>query len=323
MIGGTLENTTSSDFRVSAAARFLAFDTVGSGSELRIDAQVGSDAHAAVELYRPIGPTPLFVAPYAGVTTSTLDLVDDDIVVARYRETIPAFGLNVGVNLGVFSDLRVGAFVRRRGASVETGDVGFPSLSGKESSAELLWRFDTQDSTVVPTKGLYSRVRLKHVFDGATLSEDVPFDYDLELTQLSWSANQMWSIGRRGRLFAYGSLGTSFDDTPLPSDAFELGAPFSLGAFDRGELRGAHAYVATGGYLRQIGRLPDFLGGPVFIGGWLENGDAFDDWDVATLRSNGGAGLVLDTIVGPMVVAGVWGFDGRWRTYLNIGRTFR
>ena len=92
---------------------------------------------------------------------------------------------------------------------------------------------------------------------------------------------------------------------------------------DAGELRGTHYYVATGGYLRQVGRLPDFMGGPVFAGGWLENGDAFDEWSRAGWRTNGGVGLVMDTLVGPVVVAGSWGFDGRWRTYLGVGRMFR
>ena len=100
-----------------------------------------------------------------------------------------------------------------------------------------------------------------------------------ELTQLSGVANQFWSLGPRNRVFVYGGFGTSFDDEPLPTDQFSLGSPFRLGAYSTGELRGAHYYVATGGYLRQVGRLPDFMGGPVFAGGWLENGDAFDDWD--------------------------------------------
>ena len=81
--------------------------------------------------------------------------------------------------------------------------------------------------------------------------------------------------------------------------------------------------MATGGFFRQIARLPDFLGGPAYAGAWLENGDAMDDWSDAKWRTNGGTGLVLDTIVGPVIVAGSWSFDGRWRTYLAIGRVFR
>ena len=123
-------------------------------------------------------------------------------------------------------------------------------------------------------------------------------------------------------MFAYGWLGTSFDAAPILPDQFALGTPFRLGAYDTGEIRGAHVWTASGGYLRQVGRLPDFLGGPVFAGAWLENGDAFDDWRDATWQSNGGVGVVLDTIIGPAMLAGSWSFDGRWRTYVNVGRTF-
>jgi hypothetical protein len=33
-------------------------------------------------------------------------------------------------------------------------------------------------------------------------------------------------------------------------------------------------------------------------------------------------GAVLDTLVGPVIIAGSAGFDGRWRTYIGIGRIF-
>jgi len=31
----------------------------------------------------------------------------------------------------------------------------------------------------------------------------------------------------------------------------------------------------------------------------------------------------MDTLIGPVMLAGTAGFDGRWRTYLGIGRIFR
>ena len=324
MLGVNLENTTSSDFRITATARYLAFDTVGSGSELRVDGTIGSDPGVAAELYRPIGPTPLFLAPYAGVRKVTFNLIQDDAVLARYDQTVARIGLNVGVNLGARSDLRGGAFVGRTSASIEVGDPGFPELRGKETGAELVWRFDTQDSPVVPSTGLSSQVRLSRIFDGPDVAvRDQTFTYNAALTQLTASANQFWSVGPAGRLFVSGSIGTSFDSVPLPTNLFALGTPFRLGAYRAGELRGPKYYVVTSGYLRRVGRLPDFMGGPVFAGGWLENGDEFEEWKRAGWRTNGGLGLVMDTLVGPLILAGSWSFDGRWRTYLAIGRAFR
>jgi NTE family protein len=324
MLGLNLENTTSSDFHISATARYLAFDTIGSGSEWRLDGTVGSDPTLATELYRPIGPTPLFVAPYAGIGRRTFNVIQDDSVIARYRQTISRVGLNVGVNLGAQSDVRVGAYVGRTTASITVGNPGFPEVEGKETGAELLWRVDTQDSPVVPSRGVHSRVVVSHLFNGPDVAVNgETFDFSSSLTQLDAVANRFWSLGPRNRVFLYGGLGTSFGDVPLPTDQFALGMPFRLGAYDTGEIIGSNYYIATGGYLRQVGRLPDFMGGPIFAGAWLDNGDAFDKWSLAGWRTNGSVGVVMDTLVGPVIVAGSWGFDGRWRTYLAVGRIFR
>ncbi len=266
----------------------------------------------------------MFVAPYAGVDTVTLNFIDGDAVIARYDETRTRVGLKVGVNLGARSDLRAGAHVGWTTASIEIGNPGFPELRGEETGAEIEWRLDTQDSPVVPTTGILSQVRLSRIFNGPDLAiQGATIAYAASLTQLTAVANRFWSAGPRNRVFMYGGFGTSFDSDPLPIAKFELGAPFRLGAYAAGELRGSHYYAITGGYLRYVDRLPDFLGGPVFAGGWLENGDAFDEFSQARWRTNGAVGLVMDTLVGPVIVAGSWGFDGRWRTYLGVGRIFR
>ena len=235
MLGMNLENTTSSDFRITMTARYLAFDTIGSGSEWRVDGTVGSDPTLATELYRPIGRTPLFVAPYAGVGRRTFNVIDDDAVIARYRQTVSRVGLNVGVNLGAQSDVRIGAHVGRTTASITVGDPGFPELRGKETGAELVWRVDSQDSPVVPSRGVRSNVRLSHIFNGPDVAVNgESFDFAPSLTQLSGVANRFWSVGPRNRVFLYGGLGTSFGDVPLPTDQFALGMPFRLGAYNDG-----------------------------------------------------------------------------------------
>ncbi len=324
MLGLTLENTTSSDFRITASARYLRYDVIGSGSELRVDGTVGSDPSVGVDLYRPIGPSPFFVEPYAGVANFTFNFIEDDAIVARYGLTLMRGGVNVGVNFGARSDLRLGGYVGRTKASVEVGNPGFPEIEGAESGAELVWRADTQDSPVVPSRGVQSDVRLLRLFNGPDVKiNGEAFDVSSRTTLFSANASQFWSLSPRGRVFLYGGLGATLDGEPLPSDQFVLGSPFRLGAYSTGELRGPDYYIVTGGYLRQIGRLPDFFGGPIFAGAWLENGDAFDGWSNAGWRSNGGVGVVLDTIVGPVMLAGSWSFDGRWRTYLGVGRIFR
>ena len=111
MLGFTLENTTSDSFGVALSARYLNFDLPFSGAELRIDGTVGSDPSLGMEWYQPLGRTPLFFAPYGGVAKRTYNFVEDESVVARYDQIFLKAGVNVGVNLGAFSDIRLGAYI--------------------------------------------------------------------------------------------------------------------------------------------------------------------------------------------------------------------
>ena len=66
------------------------------GSELRVDAHDRIGSERGAELYKPIGSSPLFVAPYAGVGNRTFNLIQDDAIVASYGQTLSEVGLNVG-----------------------------------------------------------------------------------------------------------------------------------------------------------------------------------------------------------------------------------
>jgi hypothetical protein len=124
-------------------------------------------------------------------------------------------------------------------------------------------------------------------------------------------------------LFVVFSGGTSFDDKPLPTRQFTLGYPYVLDAYGVGERRGDHYAVGTVGLMRQVGRLPDFLGGPIFLAGWFENGSAFNTHEEADINSQLGLGVMIDTLVGPVLAGAGVGFDGGWRTIFGVGRIFR
>jgi NTE family protein len=324
MLGAILDNTTTDTFGVSLSARYLTFDVPFSGAEIRLDGTVGSAPSLGAEWYQPLGKSPLFVAPFAGVSESRYELVQGDAIVARYDQTLTKAGANVGVNLGSFSDLRLGAYVGRVNATVAIGNPGLPSVSGKQTVGELVWRYDGQDSTVVPSRGIHAIARLDHVFDDPAIEPPLPSGRSSrDLTQFETTGTSFRRISPAGRVFASWGFGTSFAHTPLPIDQFELGQAFRLGAYKLGELNGDHYYVGTVGYLHALGRMPDFLGGPIYAGAWLENGDAFDDWKTATLRTQPGLGVVMDTLVGPVLFGGTAGFDGRWSWYIAVGRIFR
>ena len=323
MLGLSLENTTTDDFAFQLAARYLTFDVVGSGSELRVDGAVGAQPRVGAELYRPIGRSPFFVSLFALVQGVRLNFIQEDAIIAQYDETRASVGVDVGVNLGRDSELRAGFSTGYLEASISAGDPNLPELDGRETQARIRWLHDSQDSPVVPSSGLRAAAMYSHHLS----SPDVPPEFDVARTndglrQLQADGSKFWSLRRRDRVFLLAGAGTSFDGSPLPTEQFQLGRPLRLGAYNIGEFRGDHYVVLSAGYLRGIARLPDFMGGPIFAGGWIENGSAFDDIDTAQFRTNASLGLVMDTLLGPMLLGGSFAFDGNWRYYVGIGRIF-
>lgn len=330
MLGVNLENTTSDQFNLSLTARYLRFDVLGSGSELRLDAKVGTDPSVGAALYYPLWHG-TFIVPGVSASNSTYNLVQDDKVVARYGQTLTGGGLDLGVNLGRESDLRAGIVLSHLEANPIIGDPGLPSATGKQSKASLTWRTNTQDRVVVPTRGVSAQASFEYTIDGpniTTTSDSGTSDLNTtrssrDLPQLSGEANYFKTISDKNTLFILGGGGTSFSRSPLAFDQYGLGTPLHLGAYGAGELRGDHYWIGTVGYLRQIGRMPDFLGGAAHVGLWLENGDAFNDWNELTWRTHVSTGLIVDTLIGPLLIGGSAGFDGSWRTYIGLGRLFR
>jgi NTE family protein len=321
MLGLNVENTTSETFRVQLAGRYLAFDTFGSGSELRIDAGIGADPNATVALYKPLGSSPVFARGLGRVSRQTFNFVQDDTVVAQYRENQAWAEGQIGVSLTRESEIAGGFRLGHVSDTVRAGDPGLPELSGREASFRIRYLLDQQDSAVIPSRGWRVAAGLSQTFDSPEAAGVERTNRDL--TQAELGISWFGQAGSRNRVFGVLTGGTSFGDTPLPTRQFTVGYPFVLDAFRVGEERGDHYGVLTIGAMRRVTRLPDFLGGPVFVGAWLQNGAVFDTHENADLNSQLGLGLIADTLVGPVLLGTSVGFDGGWRVTFGVGRVFR
>lgn len=320
-----LDNTRSTEFSMNARARITAYDVAGAGSEVRADAGVGSGLVLAGELYRPLGETPWFIAPRATASRTLSNGYMGDRFAAEYRTSRAGIGLDLGLNTSAKSQLRIGCDVANLRSSVRVGDPLLPVVRGNESFASVRWTYDGQTSPVVPTRGVLTRVTTRRFFAAADATAAEGLDRKTLESFSSADASLSWfrTLGPKYRLFVQAAGGTSFGDAPLPPNDFTLGGPLRLGALDNDELRGSNYVLLNAGLLRTIGRLPDFLGGNIFVGGWVENGSTFERLGRARVRTNATALVVLETFLGPAYAGGSVGFDGRGRFYVGIGPLFR
>ena len=139
------------------------------------------------------------------------------------------------------------------------------------------------------------------------------------IPQLESVGSRFSRVGTRERLFVVGAGGTSFGRDP-GFDRFSLGGPLRLGSFNNDEIRGSNYLLGVTGVLREWFRLPDVLGNNAYYGGWFEQGSAFDEWSDASYKTSLSAGIVLETLLGPVFVGYSHSVtDGGGRFYLALG----
>lgn len=325
-LGIALENTTSNEFRFGIGGRYLAFDVLGSGTESRIDANVGSDPSLAASWYRPLFSRSFFFQPAAGVQSTSFYVIKDGHTAATYRSTRLGVGGDIGVNFGSRNEMRVGMRYGWTSNAVRVGDPGLPELEGEDSIAVLKYTHDTQDSVVVPSRGLRMETNMRYFVAAPEVTGAGTTRTNEDVIQLDGGASWFKSLTTDGkrRLLVSGGGGTSFDTKPLATEQYALGGPMRMSAFSVGQVRGDHFVLGTVGYLHQLMRLPDFLGGPVFIGSWMDLGAAFNAPRDANVDTHASVGAIADTLLGPIFAGASWGFDnGDSRYYIGIGRIFR
>ena len=177
------------------------------------------------------------------------------------------------------------------------------------------WVYDGHDDWFVPRSGTRIETEAKWL---ATAPQQPSGFAQARLTSTSFLP-----VGRGGRVFLALVGSTASDDRLSPLHQSTLGGPFRLGAFERDQLRGVRTGYAGTGYLHQLGRMPDLLGGPIYVGawlesGWIEAGKAFPTASHTGLR-NVSAGLLVDTLLGALFASTSFGDDGP-RFRIGLGR---
>ncbi len=287
-------------FDFSAGARVTFMDVAHRGGEWRNDLLFGSSNLAASEFYQPLGESPFFVAPYIFASKFARNSFTGLTRVAVFGDERAGGGFDIGYNSGRRSEFRVGYELFEGKLSPLIGAAGLPIVNGSTGEFRARFVWDGQDSPAVPSRGSRIVATLSRVLQSPGQAHPIG--------QLDLQTTIFVPVGTKTSIFFDVSGGTTFRGSAGPFQVFALGGPFRLGAYLPQEFLGNHYAYSSLGFRREFYRLPQLMGGRVYWGGWYEAGTAFGtaalDPGPIAVRGTFNLGIIADTIVGPVGLAG-------------------
>jgi NTE family protein len=300
-------------------ARITMLDVGGFRSELRTDVILFSEYGVRTEYYHPLTPlSHWFVAPRALVDSDPFYIYSDNNLAAVYRKRTSGGGLDLGYEFGRTGELRFGYEGGYERFSTEIGNRSeLPTFSGTYGDTRVQYTLDRLDDPVIPRQGQFVQADWEWV----NTSPIAPAPYPL----VEAKAQDFFRISEPSSIFLSGYVGSAFDyQTGLPQ--FSLGGSTELVAYGINELLANQYLLFQVGYLRQFAKLPPLLGGGIYGLGLYEVAQVYDQplgvERASGLPTDAAAGLVVNTIFGPVEAAYAYGDTGHHKFFFRIGRLF-
>lgn len=303
-------------FSMGARGTFLDFGSFR--SELRVDVIAGSQYGLGAEYYHPIKPlSKWFVAPRASFYSNQLDLYDNTNLIAEYRQRIAIGGLDGGYAFGRSGELRLGYEGGYQSLKRNIGNpTSLPQVAGATGDVRLQYQLEELDNPVIPRSGRSLRLDAKWFNANPAATGGFP------LSEIE--SQNFFRISNPSSIYFNAFGGTSFGyNTGIPQ--FSLGGSRQLLAWGSNELLTNQYFLGQVGYIRELFRLPPFLGNSLNLLGMYEAGKTYQlplgpkppnvPMDIA-------GGFIVSTIFGPVEVGGAVGDYGRARFFFKIGRLF-
>ena len=305
-------------FDFSAGTRITFMDLFHRGGEWRSDLLFGSSNLGATEYYQPVGQSRFFVAPYIFVSKWARNSFSGLTRIAVFGDERAGGGFDLGFNSGRRSEFRLGYELFEGKLAPLIGAAGLPIVHGSTGEFRARFVWDDQDSPSVPSRGSRVVATATRVLQSPDLAHPIG--------QVDVQSSNFVRLGDKTSLFFDASGGTTFHGSAGPFQVFSLGGPFRLGAYLPDEFLGNHYAYASLGFRRELYRLPQLVGRKIYWGGWYEAGSAFgnqiNSQGPVVVRGTFNLGVIADTIVGPIALAGSISPTGQSRVNFSVGRLF-
>jgi NTE family protein len=302
----------------SIGARITFLDVGSYRSELRNDVVLGSQYQVASEYYHPLTQTSnWFIAPRLGFNSQQFNVYSSNTLLASYRIRQALGGLDTGYAFGRTGEFRLGYEGGYEHATPVIGNIpALPTNSGTTGDVRIQYQLNTLDDPVIPRSG----VSLLMYTKGYNTNPGAPGPYPLSEIQ----SQVFFRLNAPSSVYVAAAGGSSYGyKAGFP--AFSLGGSRQLVAWGQNELLTNQYFLGQVGYIRELVKLPPFLGSSVDFLGTLELGKTYKlplAPSPPNLPMDVAAGLIVNTIFGPVLVAGSVGDYGHARFYFQIGKVF-
>jgi NTE family protein len=302
----------------SIGARITFFDFGSYRSELRNDVIVGSQYLASSEYYHPFKPSSnWFVAPRLGVNSTQTNLYSGSTFLASYRVRQALGGLDLGYAFSNIGELRFGYEGGYEKIYPEIGNSAvLPTASGGTGNVRLQYQLNTLDDPVIPRSGESLQLYTKWFNANPAATAGFP------LSEIQFQS--FFRLNPPSSVF-FGAFGGSSYGYKTGVPSFSLGGSQRLVAWSTNELLTNQYFLGQLGYIRELSKLPPLLGSTIDFLGVYELGKTYKLPNGPTppnLPMDVAAGFIVNTIFGPVEVAGAVGDYGRARFFFRVGRTF-
>ncbi len=308
--GGQFDNV-----QFTLGARITFFDLGSFGSEWRNDVSVGSQYLLRSEFYRPFGETlHWFVAPQVFASDSNAYYYKGNTLVSNYTNRLAGGAFDFGYRFNRASELRIGYSVGDKKYTPVVGASTFGTLQGRVGITSLQYNLLGRDNATVPRSGFDLHFRTQ--WDDANPGAAAGFPLSEIQTTL------FKPVSKPASLFFGANGGTTFTYHETGVPPFSLGGNQNLVAYGTNEFLANQYFLFKVGYIRQLLALPPILGGNLYFVGACEAGKVYGVPNVSSLPADGYAGLIVNTIFGPVLLGGAYGATGHQKFFFRLGRVF-
>lgn len=285
------------------------------GAEWRNELQLGSTQEILSEFYQPLDARGFFfIAPNVEYKSQLQNIYDGDDRVAEYDIRRTEFGLDLGLQLRSYAELRVGPVWGSARAEVETGESDLPEVDEDYAGWTAALIVDRQDRTLFAREGYYIETRA--LFARESLGGDRDFN------KLSAVGRKQQSVGEHTFTLSFQG-GTSFGSDLPAYTQFTLGGPLGFAGLVQDQFRGSYLGVASLGHRYRLLELPSQLGRGIYTVFRFDTGNVWEDeFDTGDLRHGAAVGIGADTIIGPLYLGYGRTDDGYDTFYFSLGSAF-